>query len=435
MHLPAWDKFLDKQEKELGSEIVDKWLRSLKVVHFDAANLYLQANDSFQISWFEEHMRPKISTLLNNNYRPIKVHLSVEPPTLSKERAAKKSSISSPPYQLEPDSLDPNMRFDNFIPGQVNQITYNFFQTLSSATFNPILLYGPAGVGKTHLLMALANHLKEQAIAVFYIHSESFTEHVVNAIRTFQMKEFRKIYRAQSVLIIDDIQLLARKAATQEEFFHTFNALHSQNHLIVLSADRPPSKLEDIEPRLISRFEWGIIFQLEKLSKTELELVLEKRGTQLQFPLNHEIINFLVETFSKSTKSLMRAYEALILRSSKTAPPQNITQTIELISDLIAIENESKLTLEKISEQISNYFGIPVNDILGKSQSHECVLPRQVIMFLSRNILKLPYLAIGKFFSRDHSTVISSIKLIQKKIDEKDSTILEAIESFSKENP
>jgi chromosomal replication initiator protein len=245
------------------------------------------------------------------------------------------------------------------------------------------------------------------------------------------MKEFRKIYRDQSVLIIDDIHLLARKVATQEEFFHTFNALHSQGHLIILSSDRAPSKMEEIEPRLISRFEWGIIFQLQNLSDSDLIQVLKKRGDLFNFPLKDEVIHFLIETFSKSTKSLMRAFEALVLRSPNTTFPRNKEEASKLIQDLIAEETESKLTLEKIAERIAVHFGIPVSDILGKSQTHECVLPRQLTMYLSRQFLKLPYSALGKFFSRDHSTVISSIKLIQKKIDEKDFLILQAIESFS----
>lgn len=408
--MQAWDAFLRDLEQKIGKGTVDRWLRPLVVVDFDACNLFLEAQNSFQISWFEEHIRKTAQTsFLNNNAHPIKIHFRTQPKAKKEEK-----KIEEPIYELllDSDQLDSSMTFANFIEDEKNCLTVKFFKELAPGTFNPIFLYGSPGIGKTHLLTACAHALKENELSVFYVHAETFTEHVVKAIRNSQMRKFREIYRNHDVLIIDDVHCLARKAATQEELFHTFNALHTSGKQIIFSSHLPPSKIEDVEPRLISRFEWGIVLHLHPLSQEKMAQVVRNRAQSYNFSLPDPVIEFLTQKFA--SKSMMRALEALALRYKKeTGLTVEIAE--RLLADLLDVEKKTEITPEKILSATSAYFGIRTDDILGKSQSKECTLPRKLAMFLCRKKLELPYLTIGRIFGRDHSTVMSSIKYIEEK--------------------
>lgn len=440
--MQAWEDFLKNQENLLGKSVVEKWLRTLKVVHFDSGNLYLEAKDSFQILWFEEHVRPQLkSQLLNNNFRPIKVHISAAentPQPKSSKSAKKDSGKALPPLQFFFDKLNPESTFENFFAGDCNQIVFRLFcelcgynpllekfeqPTVDQGTFNPIYLWGGAGTGKTHLLMALAHAFKKRGLNALYARAETFTEHVVAAIRRSEMQSFRKAYRHVDVLLIDDVHVFARKNATQEEFFHTFNALHSTGRQIILTAKCAPGLLQEIEPRLVSRFEWGINVHFEKLTSVDLKQVLKKRCACMHFPLSEDVCDYLITTFS-SSKSLHRALEALILRCHLETDARlkrdsrllDKARAAKMLSDLIEQEQKIALSPEKIISAVSEIYGIRVEDLLGKSQSQEYSLPRQIAMYLCRNELHLPFQGIGQIFGRDHSTVMTSIKQIEKKI-------------------
>jgi chromosomal replication initiator protein len=420
----AWEEFLKAQQAEFGEKAVDHWLRTLKVLRFDACNLFLEAEDSFQANWFEEHIREKASTqFVNNNNRPIKIHLSVleDSSTQTKKKKFVKKT-PDPTLKLEPDPLNPDSTHERFVVGPSNAIAHKILCELSEggSPFNPIYIYGQGGTGKTHLLMAIAHLLQQKNLKVFFVNAETFTDHVVRAIRSGAMQEFRRIYRNADVLIVDDIHLLARRAATQEEFFHTFNTLHTAGKQIVLSSQCAPQFLQEIEARLISRFEWGITIPLEKLSPDELRQVIENRCHALDFPLEKPVIDFLLKTFHANVKSLHRALEALVLRSHMRPQVIDLGSITPLLSDLIDLENQNALSPEKIVRAVAELFGIRSDDILGKAQSHDCTLPRQIAMFLCRKELQIPFLRIGKVFDRDHSTVMSSVKQVQTKLEAQD---------------
>ncbi len=426
--MQAWDDFLKKQDDKLGKETIDKWLRSLKVVHFDSANLYLEAENNFHLSWFEEHIRPLLKHhFSNNNHRPIKVHVSVGQEVSPSTASSKKERVKTP-FIFTPDALNPHYTLENFIPGQANRVNfevlcqltgYNQAPILKLATYNPIYIWGAPGSGKTHLLMAITAALSKRGIKALYAKTETFTEHVVSAIRASDMLPFRTTYRYADVLLIDDIHLLARKDATQEEFFHTFNALHTSNRQIILTSQHPPSLLEEIEPRLVSRFEWGISLHLEKLQPDDLREVLNRKCDVLDFPLSDSTRTFLLQTFPQM-QTLHRALEALILRlhlQSLGKPDQlDQHQAADLLKDLVQQEQSHALSPQKIIHAVATYYGIRKEDILGKSQTQECVTPRQLAMYLCRTVLKLPFMAIGRIFSRDHSTVMTSVKAIQHEL-------------------
>jgi chromosomal replication initiator protein len=442
--MKLWQQFLHSLEPEFGKDVVDKWLNSLLVVRFDACNLYLEAKDAFQASFFEEHIRPLIkSNFLNQSGHPVKVHLSY-PGQKVKAPAPQQNIFAT---EIKPDNLDPTATFSSFFSEEKNLAVFNLLSelvgfdsekkewitpTLDKGTFNPIVIYGPSGCGKTHLLMATASRMKEQNLRAFFVKADTFSHHVVQGFRFGNMQEVRDIYRYVDVLIVDDIQIFAKKTATQEEFFHTFNALHMQKKQIILSTNIPPGQLTQIEPRLISRFEWGLTLSLEKPGIESLKKILEKKMLTLKVQFSEDIIEFILKNFT-STTALQKALEAIILRSH-LQKEQNFTLAFvkTLVLDLLEEQKSHEVTPEKIVAAIAGHFGIKTQDILGKSQSREMSFPRQLSMYFCRKKLDLPFTAIGGIFQRDHSTVMSNIKQIEKMVEDKQKEVFSLVLDIEK---
>lgn len=452
--MKAWEHLLSDLEDELGSSIADRWLKSLKVIRFDAANLYLEACDPLHAAWFEEHIRPRLKKrgFLNENHRPVKIHLSTsyksrefdknfggkptQPKTdssssLGIETANSKKSQAVFPsltFTFRQDALDPACKLNNFVVFPGNAIAHKLlceWADTKASPFNPIFLYGKIGSGKTHLLMGAAHCLSAAGKKCLFVTADTFTEHVVQAIRSSRMQEFRKIYRDLDVLLIDNIDQIARRTATQEEFFHTFNTLHTLGKQIVLSSIAPPSKLSEIESRLISRFEWGIAIGLEKADGRQ---ILQNKARQWNLSINEELITFLLERFPSNPVLALQAL-ALRIHAEKVI---SIDLAKRLLVDLLRKEEARAITPEKVVKALSAHFGIKASDLVGKSQMREFAFARQTAMYFCREILKMSFQAIGQFFGRDHSTVMTSVKQIQKGIDEKNFLIMEAVDAASR---
>lgn len=450
--MQAWETFIESQITELGSDTVQKWLKTLKIVRFDACNLYLEAADAFQANWFEEHIRQKVQTnLLNNNKKRIKVHLLIANQLIKEKGREKKGKQSGAPlvqiFTFPLDELDPHCTLQHFVTTQSNQLTHKVFaQFLESKpkkepafeTYNPIYVHGGSGSGKTHLLMGTAHALRQKGINVRYARAQSFTDHLVSAIRAGEVSAFRHIYRNCDVLILDDVHVFSRKGATQEEFFHTFNTLHIAGKQIILSANCAPSELQSIEARLVSRFEWGIVLSLENPSREEAAKIFMAKCEAMQFPMHAKITEFLLDSF-KSSKSLNKALEALILRShlnqnngKSMQGPLSVAMAKQLLGDLLLEEEKAVLTPERIVQIVAEYFGLKPEDIFGRTQTRNCVLPRQISMHLCRTQLEMPFMKIGDIFGKDHSTVISSVKNIQASLDKDDHEIGSAFRAIMK---
>ena len=453
----------DKKDFSVGT--IDHWLKTLEIVSYDACNLFLRAKDPFQILWFEEHMRKHVQRLLfNNNKKPIKVHLLLpgEKAVSKQERKSSSKKVvknNNDQYRQEDscqfftDDINPHYTFDSFVQSEENILAFKLLCELASydinsksivkssmgfAAFNPIYIYGSRGVGKTHLLMATASVLKKRNLNVTYSRAETFVDHVIKAIRSGMIQSFRESYRNVDVLIIDDIQLFARKEACQEELFHTFNTLHQNGKQIIIGADNYPQDLSFIEPRLISRFEWGITIKMERVSKDSMVQIALNKAKVLNLSLDNNVLTFLCQTFYSNAESLCKAIEALVLRSYIHSEgvkrlPMDLASVKKIIADLIDEEKETTLTPYKLIKKVAEFYGIPIGDITGKSQSKECALPRQVAMFLCRDLLKMPFLQIGDLFYRNHSTVMSSVKQMQKKLEAKDPDLITMLSKIRKE--
>jgi len=438
--MQAWFKFLDDQEKFLGKETTKKWLHSLKIVKFDACNLFLEASNAFQIAWFKEHILPKTKKcLFNNNGNAIQIHLQLKG-AVEPLKSTKASPFTNKTLQFNPDPLNPSKTFDSIFSSDENLLAIKLLSQLTDPnkeeqeeSFNPIVIYGPAGSGKSHLLMAAANELTKQGKKIFYIHAKTFTEHVVQAIRSGKMQEFRQAYRHIDTLILDDIHLLANKNATQEEFFHTFNTLHTASCQMILGSNIAPSQMVGIEPRLISRFEWGISLEMKKVSETSLKSFIAFSAKNFGLELPENIQNFLIETFHKESNLIQQALEALALRTHLTASTHKqltLQQCEGLLDDLIKTKSTQKITCDEVIEQVCHYFSLKKEELLGKSQTKQCVFPRQIAMYLCRNKLKSKLKQIGSLFSRDHSTVITSIRSIDKAVRNKEIDALSSLKSI-----
>ena len=324
------------------------------------------------------------------------------------------------PEQVELNKFGLNKKycFENFIVGSGNELACAAAKAVSEkpgTTYNPLFIYGGVGLGKTHLVQAIGNQLlaNNPRLKILYINSEKFTNDFVQAIKTNRVDDFKKIYRLVDVLLIDDIHFIAKKEQTQEEFFHTFNALHQNNKQIVLSSDRPPKAIPDVEKRLISRFEWGMIADIAPPDLETRVAILEAKCQEKSFFLSKEIIIFLAENIQNNVRELEGALNRIIAHYDLT----NNDPTLESVQQLIqTINNQSprsSLTPKRILNTVSSYFDIKIDDIIGSCRRKELVVPRQIVMFLMREETKSSYPSIGQELGgRDHTTAIHACNKI-----------------------
>ncbi|MCH9630610.1 MAG: Chromosomal replication initiator protein DnaA [Chlamydiia bacterium] len=440
--MKIWNDFLTLLEKDLGKDTVDNWLRTFAVISFDACNLYLETKDTFQALWFEEHVRKKAErSLFNNSGRRVKVHIKSP-----KEKIKKQAGDQQEPAQklaVEAEPLNPNFTFENFITKSNNLFSFQVLSELCDSqksarvppAYNPLFLYGKKGCGKTHLLHAISERFIKCGMSVCFLHAQSFTEHLVRAIKQSQMHEFRKLCRSQDALLIDNVEIFGCKSATQEEFFHTFNHFHTRSKPIILTSNTPPKDLKDVEARLISRFEWGLNLPLKLLPEEDYSVLLLKKLKLFDLKLTKEIQDYLLETFD-SPLSLSEAIEALHLkRCIEPTSYRNFSKksyVIDLTRSLLNKYSRDKITPDRIVASVCRVFDQSKADLLGKSQAKQHVLPRKVAMYLMKKRIYLSYVKIGKYFSRDHSTAMSAVVGVEKELNKKNQELSSKISDLNK---
>ncbi|MGH2613563.1 MAG: DnaA ATPase domain-containing protein [Rhabdochlamydiaceae bacterium] len=425
--MKEWSIFLDEHKKTVGSDAIERWAQTLKVIHFDAGNLYLEASDPFQLNWFEQYLRPLIKHSFHTmSGRPIRVYITLEGALAKQSKKPWK-----PPLDLQPDSLLSNCTFETYFAGQTNDFNLKLFHEAAlKKTYNPIYIQGPHSVGKSHLLMAVCHLIKQQGKSVFFTKADRFTQHIVAAIRSGAMPVLRELYRKHDVLVIDEIETLTGRSASQEELFHTFNTLHQAGKQIFLAGNVAPSELKGIEPRLTSRFEWGLVLSFKTLSKSEQADYFIQLLNRKKVFLDPSLINECLSLFS-SIPLLNRAADILEIRLKQTAPTLSLLQS--WFSSLIQEQKKKMLTPEVMLQAVAAHFDIHLADLQGRSQTQEHTTPRQIAMYLCRSKLHLPYMKIADLFSRDHSTVMTSVKLVHKRLQDNPSlqevikTILEEL--------
>jgi len=315
--------------------------------------------------------------------------------------------------------------FENFIKGPSNQFAFAAAQAVAanpSGAYNPLFIYGPSGLGKTHLLNAIKIEIQKNHpdFNIVYVDCEKFTNETITAIKTATMEQFRQRYRKADVLLIDDIQFLESKIQTQEEFFHTFNTLHNAQKQIVMTSDRPPKALEALEPRLRSRFEWGLLTDIQPPDLETRIAILRKKATAENLVATPEVLEFIADKIATNIRELEGALIRVTAFASLNHQPVDLRLAEEVLKDLIPEGVEAQITPPLIMSQTANYFNITVDDLCGPARTHVLVTARQIAMYLCRELTDFSLPAIGRLFGgRDHTTVMHANKKIRQLMSER----------------
>lgn len=328
-------------------------------------------------------------------------------------------------------SLDPTLTFENFIVGKTNELAYAAAQRVADSqtvSFNPLFLYGGVGLGKTHLMHAIAWSIRDQnpARRVIYMSAEKFMYHFIRAVRFKDTMSFKDQFRSVDVLMIDDIQFICGKDSTQEEFFHTFNALIDNNRQVIVSADKSPSDLDGMEERLKSRLGWGLVADIYP-TNYELRLgILQSKAAAANICISDKVLEFLATKITSNIRELEGALNRVIANSTLIGKEITIDSTVNALSDLLRT-SERKITVEDIQKRVATHYSIRLSDMFSSKRAKEISRPRQIAMYLSKQLTSLSLPDIGKKFGgRDHTTVLHSVKKINE-ILEKDQSLAEDI--------
>ena len=341
-----------------------------------------------------------------------------------REEEEKKKAESSVPDHHVGSTMPPfnfEYTFDNFIVGSSNKFAHAAcvaVANMPAKNYNPLFIYGPSGIGKTHLLYAITNHLrsKNPNIKVIYIKGEDFTNQMIDCLSRQAMPEFREKYRDCDVLLIDDIQFIAGKVSTQEEFFHTFNALYEGRKQIILTSDRQPREIKTLEDRLKTRFEWGLIADIQ-VPDLELRIaIIKKKAEQVGIEVPEDVLTFLAENLRSNIRQIEGAIKKLGARVFLTGEKIDMDLARGCISELLGGAEPTSVTVEKIFSSVYQKYGIKKEDLISTKRSKDVAFARHITVFIIREVTEMSLPNIAKIFNRDHSTIISSIETIERRI-------------------
>lgn len=319
-----------------------------------------------------------------------------------------------PPYNFE-------YTFDNFIVGNSNKFAHAACTAVAqypARDYNPLFIYGPSGLGKTHLLYAITNEVKKKKpdVSIIYIKGEDFTNQMIESLARQEMKEFRNKYRSCDMLLIDDIQFIAGKVSTQEEFFHTFNSLYEEHKQIILTSDRPPREIKTLEDRLKTRFEWGLIADIQPPDLELRTAIIKKKAEQVGIVISDEVLTYLAENLRSNIRQIEGAIKKLAALSFLSGREISIETAESCISELLGGAEPTSVTVDRIFAAVTKKYGIKREDIVGQKRNKEIAQARHICNYLIRSITDMSLQNIGKIFNRHYSTVISSVDFVEKKI-------------------
>jgi chromosomal replication initiator protein len=417
-----WKKCLLKIEEKVSSNIVELWFRPIKLSQVKDQSAIIVIPNRFFKDWIEDNYPDIIAEAIQDIIgKQITVRYRTEE-KIDPEVKKTDMQLESRRQRLARRGihLNPRYTFNNYIIGPCNQ----FAQAASKAvaegpgrTYNPLFIYGGVGLGKTHLISAIGNAVidKKPEISVIFVSAEQFTNEVVSAIRHEKMGEFKEKYRNIDLLLLDDIHFIANKTQTQEEFFHTFNALYEKQKQIVISSDRPPKELGAVTDRLKSRFSMGLIADIQPPElETKMAIVLKKSEAE-KIAVSEDIAYFLASKVKSNIRELEGCLIRLGAQSSLTGKPIDTEMARTILRDIIE-EEEKPLTVDHIQKVVCEHFAIKLSDMKAKKRTKEVALPRQIAMYLSKNLTNLSLNDIGKNFGgKDHATVIYACKQIEEK--------------------
>jgi len=438
-----WNKILEIIKEDLTPQAYNSWFSQTKAVKFGENELIISAPGDFCKDWLEKHYTVFIKDVLKRTlgsddnlkieFRTAEQKFSA--PAHSTLNLKKKTKKSEPFLKHNKLALTPKYTFDNFVVGNGNRFAHAACLAVAqspSKSYNPLFVYGGVGLGKTHLMQAIGRYIAQQngKTKILYISSEKFTNEMIDSIRDDRTVAFRDKYRSVDVLLIDDIQFLAGKERTQEEFFHTFNTLYDSNKQIVITSDSPPKDIPTLENRLISRFEWGLITDIQPPDLETRIAILRKKAQSENLNVPAEVINFIADKIPSNIRQLEGALTRLVAFSTFTKKELSVSLAQDILKDIIPLENK-KISINQIQKTVSDYYNIKVNFLLSKKRTKDIVLARQVAIYLSRELTDLSLISIGEVFGRrDHTTIIHSYNKIKNKI-KKDKSFKNIIDNLT----
>ena len=435
-----WSKAIDSLKERVGQQNFDIWIKPIQFVSVEEESVKLEVPNRFFKEWINEHYAPQIKEVFSRILeKPSQIQFLIK-----NEKMAEKE-VPSAPLQKKDSGKAPSLgmifntkyTFDNFVVGASNQFAHAAclaVANMPAKNYNPLFLYGGVGLGKTHLLHAIGNHIIQQRTfpdvkKICYLSAEEFTNELINSLRFDKMEEFRNKFRRMDILLIDDIQFIAGKERTEEEFFHTFNSLHDARKQIVVTSDKFPKDIPNFEERLRSRFEWGLIADIQPPDIETKVAILRKKAESEKISLPNDVAFFLASQIDSNVRVLEGCLIRIGAFASLTKTTVNIDVAKEVLKNIIK-PKEEMISIDAIQKVVANVFNVKISDLKTKRKYKGFVIPRQVAMYLSRKLTDASLLEIGeKFGGKDHSTVLHSIKKVETKMAQ-DPTFRETVENM-----
>ncbi|MDI9441781.1 MAG: chromosomal replication initiator protein DnaA [Firmicutes bacterium] len=436
----VWQEVLAIMASELATPSFDAWLKDSRPVELEGNTLYVEFPNEFTKDWVEaRYTNPLHKTLrqvVNRDWdirfviprgvKPLATTPSTPEPQHFRNAAANGAGNNMEETQREvapaASILNERYTFDSFVVGNSNRFAHAASLAVAEAparAYNPLFLYGGVGLGKTHLMHAIGHHALalNPNLSVYYVTSETFTNDLITAIGKKSMVEFRNKYRNVDILLVDDIQFVAGKESTQEEFFHTFNALYEANRQLIISSDRPPKDIPTLEERLRSRFEWGLITDIQPPDLETRIAILRKKAAQESLYVEDEVLHYIATHIQSNIRELEGALVRVNAYAALHDSPINLSLVTRALQDIIKAPAARPVTVEVIQEEVAKYFGIKTSEMKSKRRTRNITFPRQIAMYLSRELTDNSLSQIGAAFGgRDHTTVIHAYEKIDSEM-------------------
>jgi len=435
-----WLKVTDALKERVGQQNFDIWIKPIHFISGEGEKVELEVPNRFFKEWINEHYSVHIKEAISLLTRvPCQLQFRIRNEKMNGKDPGFQPSPSHEPHfpQSSQPIFNPKYTFDHFVVGASNQFAHAACLAVADSpakNYNPLFIYGGVGLGKTHLLHAIGNHILQHRILpelrkICYISSEEFTNELINSLRYEKMDEFRNKFRRMDILLIDDIQFIAGKERTQAEFFHTFNSLYEGRKQIVVTSDKFPKDIPNFEERLRSRFEWGLIADIQPPDTETKVAILRKKAEMEKIALPNDVAFFLASQIDSNIRILEGSLIRIGAFASLTKTPIDIQLAKEVLKNIIKPKEEF-VSIDLVQKVVSNFFNIKISDLKVKRKYKGYVLPRQIAMYLSRKLTNASLLEIGdKFGGKDHSTVLHSIKKVEEKMT-KENSFKEMIENL-----
>ncbi len=436
-----WEAIKENLKGHLPQTIIDLWIAPLTVHSFDDDAITLEAKTELNCkivntryipliqSGFSEMLgfEPEIRVIFTGqriDLEAIKRQIHIDKEHRRAQAAAEEEQSEQKPQQpngVLPQNYNFEYTFDNFIVGNSNKFAHAACTAVAARPamdYNPLFIYGPSGLGKTHLMSAIVNEIKRKKpdIRVMYIKGDDFTNEMIESLSKHEMSKFHNRYRNCDILLIDDIQFIAGKDSTQEEFFHTFNTLYEEHKQIILTSDRPPKDIQTLEERLKTRFEWGLIADIQP---PDLELriaIIKKKAEQIAIELPDEVLTFLAENLRSNIRQIEGAIKKLSAKSFLSGQEITMEMARSCLSELLGGAEPVNVTVDKVFSAVFNKYNVSKEELLGSKRNKDIAHARHISIYLIREITEMSFPNLGRLFNRDHTTVMNSCELIAAKI-------------------